>query len=194
MKRIIFILTFIIFTFSFNYQKKIIECKKKDLLIFEFEKNNTTKNNKLILKDNGKNIMVYNKNNFILATQLWLGYGSGHFDKKYSFIVNKDTMNIECECGQERNYYFKNLDFKKGNYELKFEFPKKYNADKKKYENETKYILGSKINMNNEMLNVLFKETYVPNKKPIFQNVYFKDLKFTEIDINDSINVKLKKI
>ena len=91
-------------------------------------------------------------------------------------------MHIRCDCGQERNYYFKNFEFKKGYYELKIK------------ELSEENILGNQINTPNEGQSILFKNAYVPPDEPVIRDVYFKNLKFREVDVSNTINIQLKKV
>ena len=170
-----------------------VNSKQRDILVFQTLTDNVKyesipvkeyipdKKKYLKFKRNS-NIEVYNKEKLIVISQSWSSYGSNHFNKYYSFIKDKDTMNITCECGQESNHYFKNLKFKKGNYELSFQL----NKEK---------ILGKQIKTPKEVQDILFKNSYIWwDVKGEFKNLYFKDLKFIEIDLKDTINVKLKLI
>nr|WP_315239265.1 hypothetical protein [uncultured Flavobacterium sp.] len=142
------------------------------------------------------NTEIYSKNKFVIFKQRWQNIGYGYGEKYYNFINSKkDTMNIKCFCPQETNYFFKNLEFRKGKFELSFAFPKKQNEQTKKYESQINYILGNQIKTPQEVQSVLFKNSYVWwETKGEFKNIFFKDLKFVEIDLNDSTNVKLKKL
>ena len=128
MKTILYYLIIILSISSCKGQKIIIESKSKDIIVFEFEENNVKHISvkKKYLNTKGiipLNTTIYNKNKIIIITQRWQGYGTGHFDKIYSFAKEKDTMNIHCLCGQERNNYFKDIQFQKGDYELNFKIP-----------------------------------------------------------------------
>jgi hypothetical protein len=106
-------------------------------------------------------------------------------------------MDIICNhCGSAgTNYYFKNLEFKKGSYELRIEYTKKYNTKEKRFEKDIKYIFGKEIHTSKEVQNILFKNAnYEILRNPKYLDLYFKDLKFIEIDLKDTINVKLKKL
>ncbi|MET3047018.1 hypothetical protein [Flavobacterium covae] len=192
MKKIIQIFVITFFVISCKAQKIVIETRSKDILVFGFNDENI----KLINKpeslyipdkktyksfDTKHNTEIYNKQRILVISQNWSGYGSHYLEKKYSFIREKDTMNIKCKCGQERNYYFKNFTFKKGYYELSFT----YSKDK---------IFGSEIKTTKEIQNTLFKNSYVSDENPTQKDKYFKDLKFIEIDLKDTTNVKLKRI
>ena len=75
-------------------------------------------------------------------------------------------MRTSCDrCGQQRNFHYKNFHFKKGNYILYFA-------------NTENLIKGNKI----ENL-----------KNSTFSN-NLKKIKFIEVDLSDTINVKLKPI
>jgi hypothetical protein len=123
-----------------------------------------------------------------------MNYGYEYGIKIHTFVKKKDTMNIKCYCGQEYNLYIKNLEFKKGNYELNFDYGRKYNQQTKKYERVENIVSGSQIKTPKEIQNILFKNIYVPRDKATRQDFLFKDIKFTVIDIKDTLNVKLKEI
>lgn len=175
MKKILFYYFIVMITTSCKSQQKIIDLKSKDILVFNLYNDSIH----FINSNYNQNTNLSNHN--IMITQNWSGYGSHYFNKEYIFYKDKDTMNIKCFCGQERNYYFKNLGFKKGNYELKFKMPKKS-------------TIGSKIETAKEVQDIIFKNTYVSDENPTQKDKYFKDLKFIEIDLNDTINVKLTEI
>jgi hypothetical protein len=206
MRKIVYIFAIIFFVISCDAQKTIVETKSKDILVFGFNHDNVNLINipesfyipdkKIYHTIDAKyNKEVYNKKGLLVLTQNWTGYGSHYIDKKYSFIQNQDTMSIACKCGQEQNYFFRNLEFQKGKFELSFTFPKKQNVQTNKYESQINYILGNQIKTPQEVQSVLFKNSYIWwETKGEFKNIFFKDLKFVEIDLKDSINVKLKKI
>ncbi|MDN3674489.1 hypothetical protein QWY99_15720 [Flavobacterium branchiarum] len=183
---------FIAFFFSCKAQKRIIETKSKDVILFNIEKSFFS------ILNNKYNQKVYGGNDFLIFTQNWSALGYNYFNKEYSFTQAQDTMNIKCNCGQERNYFFKNLEFKKGNYELRIDFPQRYNDSEKKYEPQIKYILGKQIRVPKEVQQILFQNFYIrwnDVDNPIkSKDLYFKDLYFIEIDLKDSTSVKLKKI
>lgn len=158
---------------------KEVDLKKQDVLLFEVSKNDI----KLLYRE------LYSKNNFIIGSQEWIELiGRSYFNRRYFLIQNEDTMNIKCYCGQEWNLYFKNLDFKKGNYELTFTYPNLVYS--------VNFISGSEINTPKEIQNILFKNAYpwweYGNRD--FRDMYFKDLKFIKIDLSDTANVKLEKV
>ncbi|ELY2018563.1 hypothetical protein SL053_002493 [Flavobacterium psychrophilum] len=206
MRRIIQIFVIMFFAISSKAQKTVIETRSKDILFFGFNDENIKLINKpesLYIPDKKTyksfdtkyNTEIYNKQRILIISQNWSGYGSHYLDKKYSFIKEKDTMNIKCKCGQGQNYFFKDLQFQKGAFELSFYFQKKYNEQTKKYESQINYILGNQIKTPSDAQNILFENAdYEMLRKPKFKNLYFKDLKFIEIDIKDSINVKLKRL
>ncbi|AZA76556.1 hypothetical protein EG347_02950 [Chryseobacterium sp. G0186] len=203
MKNILIIITINLIFTSCNAQKAI-DTSSKDVLVFEFINENITLAkyySKVYNRDNSykktieasENKEIFNDHNISIITQEWKTIGSKYYQKKYTFIQQKDTMTIHCNCGQERNYYFKNLPFKKGNYNLSFDIPKKYNRETKTYEKDIKYIYGSGITAVKEMQNTLFKNAYIPSNEQTKRDLYFKDLKFVEIDIKDTTNVHLEE-
>ncbi len=199
--RLIIYVILVGFTFSSCSAQKVVNLKSKDVLVFNF-KTDDVRLAKFYAKvynqdgtyketiESSENEEISNKENLVI-TQEWKPMGYGYYQKKYSFILDKDTMNISCKCGQFQNYYFKNLDFKKGNYELKFDFIEKYDEETKKHKPQIKYILGNEITTSKEVQNILFKNTYENSAQ---QDKYFRDLKFIEIDLRDTLNTKLIKI
>ncbi|MDN3674487.1 hypothetical protein QWY99_15710 [Flavobacterium branchiarum] len=192
MKKITLTLFITLILFSCKAQKRIIETKSKDVILFNIE------NSFFSILNNKYNQNVYSGNDFLIFTQNWTALGYNYFNKEYLLIRAEDTMNIKCNCGQERNFFFKNLEFQKGNFELIIDYSDRYNNSTKKYENREKYILGKQIRVLKEVQQILFQNTYsrwYDIDNPIkSKDLYFKDLKFVEIDLKDSTSVKLKKI
>ncbi|CAA0213733.1 hypothetical protein ACE1MK_04970 [Tenacibaculum maritimum] len=184
MKNIVYLFTYLLMS-SCSAQKKVIESLKQDIILFNFLEKNISLSQ----------ASYYNENYSIAMNIRYLiGMRYGKFD--YTFIKNKkDTMNIKCFCRQEDNLYFKNLKFKKGNYKLNFSFSKVYNKKSEKYEKVKSVILGKEIKTTKEIQNILFKNAdYEQLKKPNYKDTYFRDLKFLEINLKDTINVKLIQI
>lgn len=172
MKKIILYILFATSFFCCKGQQIPIDIKYQDILVFAFKKNNsgiikyigkiygTSKNENLEIESN-INTEVFNTNNNIGIAQRWMGYGSHYIHKNYTFVQQKDTMSIECRCGEEINYFLKNIAFQKGKFKLEIT-PKKIK------------ISGNQIQVPKEVQNLLFKNSYMPNKKPVFQDAYFK--------------------
>lgn len=184
MKNIVYLFAYLLIS-SCSAQKKVIESLKQDIILFSFLEKNISLSQ----------ASYYNENYSIAMNIRYLiGTRYGKFD--YTFIKNKkDTMNIKCFCRQEDNLYFKNLKFKKGNYKLNFSFSKVYNKKSEKYEKVKNVTLGKEIKTTKEIQNILFKNAiHSPRKASLFEDVYFEDLRFLEIDLKDTINVKLVQI
>ncbi len=186
MKNIIYLFIYLL-TSSCNAQNIVIDVAKKDVVLFNFSKKNISLS---------KDIASYRTENFSIAINNRYLIGSRYGKFNYTLIKSeKDTMNIKCYCGQEANIYIKNLKFKKGNYNLSFNFPRIYNEKTKKYEKDKILILGKEIKTTKETQNIVFKNAvYTPLEKKIFKDVYFKNLKFIVIDLKDTTNVKLEQI
>ena len=203
MKNILIIIVINLIFTSCNAQK-VIETTSKDVLVFEFISGNiqlAKYYSKVYNQDNSykktveasENKEIFNNKNISVVTQEWKPMGSKYYQKKYTFIQKKDTMNIYCKCGQEKNYYIKNLEFKRGNYNLNFNLPKN-NKENKASEKDIKYIVGSEIVNVKEMQKAFFKNTYSPYNEPTKRDLYFSDLKFIEIDVKNTANVYLQEI
>jgi hypothetical protein len=176
MKNFVLYIVIGLITTSCKSQQRIIDLESKDIIIFNFKDDTVGfSNNKY------NESIIINCN--VVITQNWSGYGSHYFKKEYNIVKQQDTMNIKCFCGQERNYYFKNIEFKKGIYELEFKISD-YN------------INGTQIIAQKEQQNILFKNAYPWGESGDrdFRDTYFKDLRFIEIDLADTVNVKLKKV
>lgn len=176
MKKFIYLFIYLficVLIYSCKAQVIELDIKKQDIIVLNF----TNGKIKLIVRNN-----IYSKDNLIVTSWIWApeDMGKYYFEKNITFIQNKDTMNINY-YGQGENLYLKSLQFKKGNYKLSFKKP-------------TEKIIGSKIKNLKGVQNFLFKNAYVSPKKPVFQNVYFKNIEFHGVDLKDTINVKLVRI
>ncbi|WP_298545898.1 hypothetical protein [uncultured Aquimarina sp.] len=190
MKRIIIYCLILLITSSCKAQSTVIDLDSKDLIVFEFNyKVELAKFYTKVYNEDGtfkkeiessENKEVYNKQKTIIITQEWQGYGSRYFDKKYLFIRNQDTMAISCNCGQEANFYFKDISFQKGHYELQFEQPKLT-------------IKGSELADKN-LNKLILKNAYIrEGNSTVIKQAPFKKLDFYEISLNDN-GVTLKQI
>ncbi len=163
----IFVYCFIIISISScKSQSSIIELDNKDLVIFKFRKDSISiLNNKYVTE-------IYNNQRKLVVTQEWRNYGYGYFEKNYIFIKNKDTMNLKCISGQETNFYYNNILFQKGNYELQFERPKLS-------------IKGSEL-ADKELNKLTFRNAYIrEGNSKIIKQVPFKKLDFYKVSLKD---------
>lgn len=113
-----------------NAQKSdTVDIKRKNLLVFNLLNDDM----KLSLRES-----IYSKNKAIVISTNWSNedMGTGFFIRKITFIRKNDTMNLVCNyCGRGgHNYYFKKLKFQKGDYEINYNYSKKYNEKDKRYE------------------------------------------------------------
>ncbi|ELY2018411.1 hypothetical protein SL053_002336 [Flavobacterium psychrophilum] len=177
MKKFIYLFIYSLLIQSCKSQVIISDLERKNIIVFDFIRNDS----RLIGEKS-----IYSKDELIINSSIWSGedMGVGNFKREYYFVKNKDTMSMICgSCGKAGNYYyFKNIEFQKGNYEFKIE-------------NRKNRILGKQIKTSREVQNILFRNAYPWWKKnDDFKDMYFKDLQFFQFDIKDTINVKLKKL
>lgn len=100
-------------------------------------------------------------------------------NKLFYFYNNQTKMKIDCKCRMGENYYLKNLKIKDGKYKLT-------------YKKGTR-IKGNQIKVSDSIQNVIFKNIRLNQfKNP--EDIYFKNLEFTVIDLSDTLNVKLEKV
>jgi len=166
MKKILFYCFIVLSISSCKAQSTPIDLDTKDLIVFKFKKDSINiVNNKYVTE-------IYNKQDKLVLTQEWVGYGYRYFEKSYIFIKNKDTMNLKCISGQGSNFYFKDILFQKGDYELRFEMPKLI-------------IKGSEL-VDKELNKLTFKNAYIREENSkVIKQVPFKELDFYKISLKD---------
>jgi hypothetical protein len=183
MKKILMYCFIILSINSCKAQSIHIDLDTKDLIVFEFDsKVNLAKFYTKVYNEDGsfkeeiyasENKEVYNKRKIVVITQEWRNYGYGYFEKSYIFIRNKDTMNLKCISGQETNFYYKDILFQKGNYELQFARPKFT-------------IKGSELVDDKELNKLTFKNAYIREEdSTVIKKVPFKELDFYKISLKD---------
>lgn len=122
---------------------------------------------------------IYRDRNIIGLRNRWLGgYGASYINKRFRFTQDSDTMIVVINCSQENNFYFKNMEFKKGNYKI-------WIADKYDLKTLTK---GASISSNIYLNNLFLKNVYRNYNKNSGQ--YFKLLDFYVIDMQNEGKVK----
>ncbi|MCD0476060.1 hypothetical protein LPB87_16805 [Flavobacterium sp. EDS] len=124
--------------------------------------------------------IVYNKNkNLLLKTdKAKYNFDPSFYKKQFDFIKNKDTMNIYCFCLDANNYYFKDLEFKKGSYFL--------NIQKKLTE-----IKGGDLIVSKKIKSIIFKDYYKNNDNIQQKDLLLNNMTFNVIDFSDSLNIQL---
>jgi hypothetical protein len=133
---------------------------------------------------------ICNDANFLIISKIKAiyNYDPHYYKKQLSFIKEKDTMNIYCLCGQGSNYYLKDLQFKKGDYFLSFNYER------------IKEVKGSQLNSSTKLQNILFEDykkissASNPRQDVIRDDVYFRNLIFKIIDFSNTTSVKLESI
>lgn len=204
MRKLIYLILILFFN-SCSGQKALLDFKQKDIYVFNFVKKNiksippkekvsirraSTSNNIDFNIELNTSEEIYNdKNNIIQTQKKETNINTNYFEKKFSFIKDKDTMNINCVCGQNRNYFFKKVKFIKGDFELHVNFPKKYNKLKKIYEEKIPYRFGKDIKASKELKALVFQEG--KNEKT---KIKFEKIKFIQLNLNDTANIKLKPL
>lgn len=138
---------------------------------------------------------VYYNNSFVLFSKKNARYNYDYdfIKKQLDLTRGKDTMSIFCNCGSV-NYFFKNIEFKKGSFVID------HNDFYIHGSNKMKEIEGKAIKTPIKFQNILFKDyeivypltrTLGPDRKWIRKDFTLKDIKFKVIDFSDTINVKL---
>jgi len=172
------VLIFILFLVSCKTKQIILGVKNNDIYFVE-----TKEKNVVVL------FSIYNKNNFFIQKRGRSRDMVPRFKKGITLIQKTDTMQVLCFCGQEKNYYFKEIEFKKEVYFVSFLNDSPHvSVNKSVYE-----ITGEKIKTPKSVHNVLFKNTLIHKPKEGYshENLSFKDIKFKVINFSDTINVKL---
>ncbi len=161
MRKVILIIFSLAFTSCGAQNQTIIDLKRNDLIAFSFIENGI----QLIKLPYEQEI--YNKKRIIILKRKWANIGKDYFEKQFVFVKKIDTMKISCNCGQEKNLYFKDIEFKKG--EIEIELPSNLNIEK------AKDIFSDKKLNNTNVVN-----SYNLNNKG--RTDTFVDLPFRELD------------
>lgn len=164
---------------------------KSSYYVFNFDKRGVTPGVTPI-----DSIVYHNKNLLVLSKRnAHYNYDPGFFKKEFYFIKKKDTMIVFCECGPSTNYYFKEIDFRKGSYIIKSD-SSHYNIH---IPNIFQEVKGADIKAHKKVQKILFKEYLLLSRNPglnkkelIRKDVFFEDLKFNVIDLSDTVDVKLE--
>jgi hypothetical protein len=124
--------------------------------------------------------LSFYKENFFLFTRSRI-IDHSNLDNKdgFFFVKENDTMLIHTYLPHENNYYIKGLEFKKGSYFLKFN-----------NRIELEEINGLDIEALECLQNVVLEDYKHKDR----YDVFFKDLKFTVIDLTDTLNTQLEPI
>lgn len=170
MRNFIYILICLFICESCKSQEKAIEYENENLIIFDI------RNQKIKLKDSLQVLLIH-KNLIFVKNRKYVDIPR---PMKLSFVKEKDTMNIIFGYGNWGNIYVKNFKFKNGNYQII-------------------------ANINSDSKKILLNRQDIPKQKIISKNQYFpkehtrrdielKDMIFYEVDLNDTMNVKLTEI
>lgn len=135
----------------------------------------------------------YSENSYKLDNYLLIkvrkakyNFDTDFLKKEISIVNSKDTMRIYGFFDNHNNYYFNQLNFKKGDY-----FAGNFVAITK---NSTK-INGSDLNLSKKNNRIIFEDyNTLPKSRNPKEDKLLKDLKFILIDFSDTINYKLQPI
>lgn len=141
---------------------KVLDMKRKDLFSFSF----TEKNINHIPTSQTKEI--YRNGSTIIISRDWVNIGKEYFKKEFLFTKELDTMKISCICGQEKNIFITNLNFKKG--DLKIRLSKDNNIK------EAKILFNNEKLKNQEVINLYNKKR--KGQDDTFMNSSFGKIKF----------------
>jgi hypothetical protein len=127
------------------------------------------------------NPIFYNKNFFLFHRDFYTHYSKRDFLNSFVFVKENDTMVVYTYLHCCSNYYYiKNLEFKKGSYFLII-----------KNHEKLEEVNGFDIETPECLQNILLK---VWLDASVLSDAYFKDLKFTIIDLMDTLNTHLEPI
>lgn len=165
--------------FSCKTEQLTIDYKNYDILFMQFyEKDVKSINNNFYQK----------KHNLIKGIDY-----SRDFNPRYKsqIILTKknDTMKISCQFPERYNYYFKNMKFRKGKYDLQY----KKSLQGLLLEKNIFEIKGENIETSKLIQYILFKNILISDslKRYKQKDVLFKNLKFRVIDFSDTTSIKL---
>jgi len=172
------VLIIILFLASCKTKQIILGVKNNDIYFVETKEKNV-----------GVLFSIYNKNNFFIQKRRRSSDMVPRLKSGLRLVQKADTMQVFCFCSQENNYYFKNIDFKKGVYFINF-LNGSPHASVNKNINE---LAGWEIKSPRSVHNILFKNTLIHTLEEGYshENLSFNDIKFKVIDFSDTINIKL---
>ncbi len=171
MKKYILISLYVFIFLACKSQEEVIEYENDNLIIFDISCSSIK-----FIDKNDYSIFLLKHKNLIFIKDF------KHSDIPYptglSFTNGKDTMNIILNYGNWGNVFVKNLEFKKGYYEI----------------NRLKKSKLRKLNKDE-----------IPKQKIVSKNVFIsgedkrrdielKDLLFSELDLKDTVNVEILEL
>jgi hypothetical protein len=162
---------------------------RQDILVFEFKSDNIHFVDEYKLSKEAFPVPheIYKYDNYIILRNGWMSaFGTSYIEKHFVFIQGTDTMKIIINCGQESDLYFKNIEFKKGNY--KMWIGNKYNQDT--------LLKGEDITSDEYLNNLVFKNAYIKKKnvRAYFGDIHFKEILFYKIDIEKRKDIIFYKV
>jgi len=161
MKKVILIILSLVSASCGAQNQTTLDLKKNDIIAFRFIENGIKSIESPYEQE------IYNNDTIILLKKKWANIGRDFFEKQFVFVKKLDTMKISCNCGQEKNLYFQDIQFKKG--EVKIELPSNLNIEK-----------GKNIFSDRKLNNIKVINSY--NNKNTGQKDIFIDLLFKELD------------
>lgn len=162
--------------FAQNIKFDTIDVDRQDILVFNFIEHDIS-----LVEFAYGTICIYKDKNMIGLRNRWRGYGSSYIDKKFMFTQGCDTMRVAINCGQNCNFYFRNMEFRKGDFNIRI-------ADK--YDPNT-LIKGEDISCDIYLNNLFLKNAY--RDYQIKEDRYFKYIDFYEINMQDDKKIEWKK-
>lgn len=170
MKKVILIILCLAFSSCSAQNQTTLDLKKNDIIAFSFIENGIKSIESKYEQE------IYNNNKIIILKKRWENIGKNYFEKEFVFVRKLDTMKISCNCGQEKNLYFKDLKFEKG--EIEIELPSNLNTEK------GKNIFSDKKLNNIKVINS--HNSKGKGQKGIFIDLPFRELDFLIINENQS--------
>lgn len=168
MRKIIFVFFCFAFTSCKAQNQTILDLKRNDVIAFSFVETGI-RSIKFPYEQE-----IYNNDRMIILKRKWANIGKDYFEKQFVFVKKLDTMKIFCNCGQEKNLYFKDIEFKKG--EIEIELPSNLNLKK------AKNIFSDKKLNSIKVINGYNSKN--KGQKDMFINLFFKELDFLIIGGN----------
>lgn len=136
---------------------------------------------------------IYSENSYVVDNYILVKinkatyiYDTDFFKKEIILVSNKDTMRIYGFFDNHNNYYFKGLNFKRGDY-----FLVDYTTNIKK----PTEIYGRDLNLSGKNSRIFFEDYNTSHKSGNpKKNKQLKELKFILINFSDTTNYKFQLI
>lgn len=175
-KKILCITTVLILLLACKSTKQlIIESNHYNIVLLQFTEANIE----------SVNYNFYSNKNILITSLKHSRDFNPKFEHQLILTKGLDTMRLNCTFPIYQNFYIKNIDFKEGNYLLK------YNNSKNGFLNNSKLVkvMGNNIKIPTSTQDVIFKNLSIIDSinGQTTKNLELKDIQFNIVDFSNNL-------